>query len=210
MFTGLIEFLGTVTALRDDPNGRRLSIAMPAAGDLAIGDSVAINGCCLTVVAKSPSTADFEAGPETLQKTNLGKLAVGIRVNLERAMLASGRLGGHIVQGHVDGVAAIESRQTAGQWETIWFTAGELTKTMIAKGSVAVDGISLTVVDVTEKSFSVALIPHTLAVTTLGFKAVGETVNIETDLIGKYVYKYLGQIGGGLTVNKLRAAGFIE
>lgn len=208
MFTGLVEALGTVIATRDEANGRRLSLAVPFAEQLVLGESVAINGCCLTVVTIGNGSADFEAGPETLAKTNLGKLVRGSQVNLERALRPDGRLGGHIVQGHVDGTGKIQERKRQGEWETVWFSAGELANQMIPKGSVTVDGISLTLVEVAKDSFSVALIPHTLAATTLGSKNVGDTVNLETDVLGKYVLKYLGQLAGGLSVEKLKSAGF--
>lgn len=210
MFTGLVEAMGTVTAVQTDPNGAAIHVRADLLGSAAIGDSVCLNGCCLTIVARSVDGATFQAGPETLRKTNLGALAAGDRINLERALLPTTRLGGHIVQGHVDGVATIRERLRQGEWETFWFSAGELTRFMVPKGSVAVDGISLTVVDVNDSEFSVALIPHTLAVTTLGSKRAGASVNIETDVLAKYVMKYLGQLGGGLSVEKLRAAGFGE
>jgi riboflavin synthase len=193
MFTGLVEALGTVTSIEPDGAGRRLVIAEPRlAAGLSIGESVAINGACLTVVENDRSTFRFEAGPETLRRTNLGELTAGDRVNLERSLRLSDRLGGHIVQGHVDGVGYIASRERQDDWETVWFRcAAELAAQMVAKGSVAVDGVSLTLVDVEAERFSVALIPHTLALTTLGFKAVGATVNLETDILAKYVAKLL-------------------
>lgn len=210
MFTGLVETLGTIAATKPDGPGKLLGIEAPQiAGELVLGESVAINGCCLTVVRRDTRSADFQAGPETLSKTVLGDLRVGDRVNLERAMSADGRFGGHLVQGHVDGVGSIRSSQKDGEWITMWFSAGELAREMVPKGSVAVDGISLTVVDVSADAFSVALIPHTLAHTTLGFKKVGSRVNLETDVLGKYVLRYLrGLTSGGLTVEKLREAGF--
>lgn len=192
MFTGLVETMGRITGVASDPFGRRLSIDMPAIREgLAIGDSIAINGCCLTVVELSPTGADFQAGPETLQRTNLGRLVVGDRVNLERAMLADGRLGGHMVQGHVDGLGKVRSRQADGEWETVWFEVGPLTQQLVPKGSVAIDGVSLTVCEVTDDAISVMLIPHTQAVTTIGSRAVGDAVNIETDVLGKYVAKMM-------------------
>lgn len=209
MFTGLVEVLGTVDAVQATGNGSRLTVA--ASGffrESQLGDSIAINGCCLTIVEHTEDSAAFEAGPETLAKTNLGELRPGQRVNLERALRADARLGGHIVQGHVDGTAKISKRQNQQEWVTVWFDAGKLTAEMVSKGSVAVDGISLTVVDVTAQEFSVALIPHTLAMTTLGFKNVGDTVNIETDILGKYVMKYLGRLTSGLSIEQLKAAGF--
>ena len=190
MFTGLIEGQGSVKAINPQSGTMRLTIDFPSEvfAGLAIGDSVAINGCCLTVVELSDSAAAFEAGAETLSKTNLGRLIVGHRVNLERALRADARLGGHIVQGHVDGVGEVDAIERDGDWVTMWFRLPtELLRYMVKKGSVAVDGISLTVVHVDEHRFSVALIPHTLDVTTLGQRGVGDTINIETDILAKYV-----------------------
>jgi riboflavin synthase len=193
MFTGLVEALGTVRRLASDGDGRLLTVAEPTfAPQLSLGESVAVNGACLTVVRRDAETFDFQAGPETLKRTNLGELQPGDRVNLERSLRLSDRLGGHLVQGHIDGLGHIASRQRQGDWETVWFRCPpELAAQMVSKGSVAVDGISLTVVDVTRDGFSVALIPHTLALTTLGFKPEGASVNLETDLLAKYVWKCL-------------------
>lgn len=193
MFTGLVEAMGTVRAVAPDQvGGRTLSIAIPFATELVPGESVAINGCCLTVVHLANGVADFQAGPETLAKTNLGQLRVNDAVNLERAMKLSDRLGGHFVTGHVDGVGTIAARELAGEWQTVWFAApSELLLQMVPKGSIAVDGVSLTVVDVTDMRFSVMLIPHTLDHTTLGRHGVGALVNLETDLIGKHVTRWL-------------------
>jgi riboflavin synthase len=193
MFTGLIEALGTVRRLDPVGAGRDLIIAEPAlAPQLAIGESVAVNGACLTVVERDAESFRFQVGPETLARTNLGELTVGDAVNLERSLRLSDRLGGHLVQGHVDGMGTIASRQTEGDWELVWFHCPEdLAALTVSKGSVAVDGISLTVVDVTKDGFSVALIPHTLAKTTLGRKTVGATANLETDLLAKYVAKLI-------------------
>ena len=193
MFTGLVETLGTVHAIHADGRGRHLEIAEARlAPELTLGESVAVNGVCLTVVDKTHDTFRFEVGPETLSLTNLGRLEPGSRVNLERSLKAGDRLGGHIVQGHVDGIGLLTNRLREGAWETIWFSCpAELTRQMVRKGSVAVDGISLTLVDVTDTGFSIALIPHTLDVTTLGFKQVGDSVNLETDLFAKYVAKYM-------------------
>jgi riboflavin synthase len=193
MFTGLIEALGTVRSLDADGAGRHLVVAEQAlAPELTIGESVAVNGVCLTVVEHDGETFRFQVGPETLAKTNLGQLNVGDRVNLERSLQLSDRLGGHLVQGHVDGVGTIASRQRDKDWEVVWFHCPtELAAQMVPKGSVTVDGISLTLVEVTPDGFSVALIPHTLAMTTLGHKPVGAAVNLETDLLAKYVWKCL-------------------
>jgi riboflavin synthase len=190
MFTGLVECLGTVRCLTVTGAGRDLAVAAPFAADVAIGESVAVNGCCLTIVERAADTCRFQVGPETLSKTDLGDLVSGDRVNLERALRAGAPLGGHIVQGHVDGLGVLDRRLTDGEWETVWFRCpATLAVQMVPKGSVAVDGISLTLVDVERDSFSVALIPHTLAVTTLGFKRPGARVNLETDILAKYVQK---------------------
>lgn len=195
MFTGLVEGRGVVAALIEERVGVRLVIA--ASPEMttcraSLGESVAINGCCLTIVAIDENRWSFQAGPETLAKTNLGELTVGQTVNLERALPADGRLGGHFVQGHVDGVGTVDAIQNDGEWVTMWFRVPQpLTWQMVSKGSIAVDGISLTLVDVERERFSVALIPHTLQVTTLGQRKVGDTVNIETDILGKYVQKML-------------------
>jgi riboflavin synthase len=196
MFTGLVETLGTVRRLEADGAGRHLVIAAPAlSADLILGESVAVNGACLTVVDNDAETCAFQVGPETLMRTNLGELSPGDRVNLERSLRLSDRLGGHLVQGHIDGTGRIAERTKQGDWELVWFGCpSELATQMVSKGSVAVDGISLTLVDVAVDRFSVALIPHTLAQTTLGFKGIGATVNLETDLLAKYVAKYLQAI----------------
>ncbi len=198
MFTGLVEALGTVRSLTEEGDAKRLVVEVPpaflegASSNNWLGDSVAINGCCLTVVAANGVLWSFQAGYETLAKTNLGRLNVGDAVNLERAMPADGRFGGHIVQGHVDGVgrvAAIDARSEFADYTFEVPTA--LAAQMVEKGSVAVDGISLTLVRVTATTFRVMLIPHTLAVTTLGRRKVGDEVNIETDVLAKYVAKLL-------------------
>jgi riboflavin synthase len=198
MFTGLVEALGTVRRIASDGTGRLLTITEPRlAPELSVGESVAVNGACLTVVERAADGFSFQAGPETLQRTNLGELQAGERVNLERALRLADRLGGHFVQGHIDGLGHIESRQPqGGQWELIWFTCPpNLAAQVVSKGSVAVDGISLTVIDVRPDGFSVALIPHTLANTTLGWKPVGASVNVETDLLAKYAWKFLASGG---------------
>jgi riboflavin synthase len=198
MFTGLVEALGTVCRLETDGTGRRLIIAVPSfSAELTIGQSVAVNGACLTVVERADDTCRFQVGPETLRRTNLGELLPGDRVNLERALRLSDRLGGHLVQGHIDCLGRIAERIRQGDWELIWFDCPDnLAAQMVPKGSVAVDGVSLTLVDVAADRFSVALIPHTLAHTTLGFKQPGASVNLETDLLAKYVWKCLRGEGG--------------
>jgi riboflavin synthase len=202
MFTGLVECLGTVRSLTAVGAGRDLVVEAPFAGQIGPGDSVAVNGCCLTVVERLPGACRFQAGPETLSKTVLGSLVPGDRVNLERALRAGAPLGGHVVQGHVDGVGVLDRRNREGEWDTVWFRCPEhLAVQMVPKGSIAVDGVSLTLVEVGPASFSVALIPHTLAATTLGFKRPGDAVNLETDVLAKYVQKavqaYLQPTTGG-------------
>ncbi|CAN5430107.1 hypothetical protein BH10PLA2_BH10PLA2_28490 [soil metagenome] len=151
----------------------------------------------------------FEVSPETLRRTNLGELQRGAPANLERALRLSDRLGGHLVQGYVDGMGRLASRKADGEWVIFCFGCpGELTRQMVPKGSICVDGVSLTLVDVTSDGFSVALIPHTLEQTTLGKKAPGGTVNLETDVLAKYVWKCLH--GGGVSLSTLQQAGFIE
>jgi riboflavin synthase len=193
MFTGLVETLGTVESVVPEGSGTRLSLrAGEIAGQLTLGESVAVNGACLTVILKDEATFAVQAGPETLARTNLGRLQAGDRVNLERSLGVGERLGGHLVLGHVDEVGVVLERRPDGEWLTMWFGCPpHLTAEMVAKGSVAVDGVSLTLVDVGEDRFSVALIPHTLSVTTLGFRRPGDAVNLETDILGKYVIKYL-------------------
>jgi riboflavin synthase len=197
MFTGLVEGLGAISAAVPEGPGKRLVIAPPPSllPGTSIGESVAINGCCLTVVAAQTGCWTFEAGPETLARTNLGSLSAGDLVNIERAMPVDARLGGHFVQGHVDGCGTVERIHPVGAWVTIWFCAAkELTCQMVSKGSVAVDGVSLTLVEVLDQRFSVALIPHTLEVTTLGTRRERDRVNIETDILAKYVQKMLAPI----------------
>jgi riboflavin synthase len=194
MFTGLVESLGTVGRAEEVAAGRRLVVRDPIGPQLAIGESVAVNGACLTVVEVHGDEFAFEVGPETLLKTNLGALKVGDRVNLERSLQVGDRLGGHFVQGHVDAVGTIDSRNRTGDWEDVWFRCpAELTRLMVPKGSVAVDGISLTLVNVESDRFSVMLIPHTQAATTLGLKKPGDAVNLEADMLAKHVAKLLGK-----------------
>jgi riboflavin synthase len=164
------------------------------ADDANVGDSIAVNGCCLTVVERTGELLAFEAGSETLGRTNLGRLAKGSQVNLERSLKVGDRMGGHYVTGHIDAVATLHERREEGPWSFLWFRVPpNLTRQMASKGSVAVDGVSLTLVDVEPDHFSVALIPHTLAVTTLGRLKIGDEVNIETDLLAKYVQAAVGR-----------------
>ena len=199
MFTGLVETMGTLVSAIDQPPGKRLGIdAGFVAEDANLGDSICINGCCLTVVAIAGTQLDFEAGEETLSRTNLGRLTVGDRVNLERSLAVGDRLGGHYVTGHVDATCQLAERRDDPPWAHLRFGLPTwLASQVTAKGSVAVDGISLTVVDAASDSFSVALIPHTLEVTTLGQRSVGDTVNLETDVLAKYVERSIGAFRRG-------------
>ena len=201
MFTGLVEGLAEIRTVTEEGPGIRLEVVFPKeVTDLSTGASVALNGCCLTVVDRirvgEHTQASFQAGSETLSKTNLGKLQGGSRVNFERSLSVGDRLGGHFVQGHVDGVGTVESIRQEGDWTFMHFRIPpELARQLVPKGSITVDGVSLTVVDALPQSFSVALIPQTLAVTTLGFRQVGDAVNLETDILGKYVLKLLSERG---------------
>ena len=193
MFTGIVEEMGAITALEKTLAGTRFTIlASMVLADLKIGDSVSVNGTCLTVVSKSERDFSVEVSPETLSVTTLSSFAAGTPVNLERAMRLNERIGGHLVAGHVDGVGVIRSRQQDGNANL--FTIGaspEILRYCVAKGSITVDGISLTLNEVTDRGFSVAIIPHTAKVTTLGLKQVNDSVNLESDLIGKYVERLL-------------------
>ena len=193
MFAGIVEELGRVQRVVPADPGCRLRIATrQVASDAGLGDSIAINGCCLTVVKIDGDHLEFDAGPETLARTNLGELREGTSVNLERSLSIGDRLGGHFVPGHVDAIGHVDERIDDQDWSTFWFRVpAQLTRQMASKGSVAVDGISLTLVGVEQDRFSVALIPHTLEVTTLGKKKVGDVVNIETDLLAKYVQRQI-------------------
>ncbi len=193
MFTGIVEEMGAVTAMERTLAGTRMVIlASTVMGDLKIGDSVSVNGACLTVVTTSDRDFAVEISPETLSVTTLGHLTAGAPVNLERAMKLNERIGGHLVAGHVDGVGTIRSRHQEGN--AIFFTVEapqEVLRYCVVKGSITVDGISLTINDVNDHGFTVAVIPHTAKVTTLGLKQVNDTVNLESDLIGKYVERLL-------------------
>ena len=194
MFTGLVEALGEVLNVEKQGPGVLLTIRSTVVADeLSIGDSISVNGCCLTVVAIEGDQFGFEAGEETLSRTNLGQLrAAHSRVNLERSVRVGDRLGGHYVSGHIDCVGSLDERIDDGEWAELWFRLpAEWTRHLVPKGSITVDGVSLTVVHVETDRFSVALIPHTLDVTTLGRLQLGDPVNIETDMLAKYVEKLL-------------------
>lgn len=203
MFTGIVEELGEVAALESLPDAARLSVRARVAGDdVSLGDSISVNGVCLTVTGWDDEGQDaspasrclhFDVMAESLQRSSLGDLQPGDRVNLERAVTASTRLGGHVVQGHVDGVGTVAVREPAEHWEIVKISAPEsVTRYLVEKGSVTVDGVSLTVTASDDSGFAVSLIPETLRRTTLGRRAVGEQVNLEVDVIAKYVEKLIG------------------
>ncbi|MDR1924593.1 MAG: riboflavin synthase [Planctomycetaceae bacterium] len=190
MFSGIVESLGFVSDLRMEGVGCRLAVESEIVSSVKVADSVAINGCCLTVVSCTENAFEFQAGPETLSRTNLGKLVKGSRVNLERALLVGDRLGGHFVSGHIDGQGTLIRVNDLGDWQDYYFKVpSELSIQMASKGSIAVDGVSLTLVKCEPDVFSVALIPYTLKVTTLGSLKIGDNVNIETDILAKYVQR---------------------
>jgi riboflavin synthase len=193
LFTGIVEELGVVEALEDQGDAIRLTVRGPhVTVDARPGDSVSVNGCCLTVAQRDGETFTADVMRETLDKTSLGVLEPGGRVNLERAVTAQTRLGGHIVQGHVDGTGTVLRRVPSEHWEVVELSIPEqLARYLVDKGSVTVDGISLTVVSAGATSFTVSLIPETLARTTLGFKQEGEPVNLEVDVIAKYVERLI-------------------
>jgi len=189
MFTGIIEGLGRISKITRIPGGVRLRIGWPKeSGRLSLGDSVAVDGTCLTVVSRGRDWFDAEVSPETLRRTTLGAARAGSRVNLERPLAASGRMGGHFVQGHVDGVGKVKAVAEAHGFSEMSFTYPAAWRGMLVeKGSVAVNGVSLTVAGVTAREFKVALIPHTLSVTNLGGLKSGAAVNLEIDILAKYV-----------------------
>ncbi|MEU6173345.1 riboflavin synthase [Streptantibioticus parmotrematis] len=209
MFTGIVEELGEVTAVENLGDSCRFTLRGPlVTEDAKHGDSIAVNGVCLTVVdtADGAFTADVMA--ETLKRSSLGALDVGTRVNLERPMALGGRLGGHLVQGHVDGTGTVLERVPGEHWEIVKVgLPQELSRYVVEKGSITVDGISLTVVDAAADYFTVSLIPTTLALTTLGIKQPGDPVNLEVDVLAKYVERLLGDRAPGAGASVARALG---
>jgi riboflavin synthase len=189
MFTGIIRELGRIAAIDATSDGARIVVEAPAtAGDAIAGDSVAVNGVCLTVTESANGTLGFDAVPETLRRSSLGALTPGERVNVEPALRAGEPLGGHYVQGHVDGVGEVRGSEPEGDGRRVWIDVpAELRRYLVEKGSVAVEGVSLTVAELDDAGLAVALVPHTLAVTTLGRLAPGDRVNIEVDVLAKYV-----------------------
>lgn len=200
MFTGIVEELGEVAVIEDLGDSSRLRLRGPVVTeDAKHGDSIAVNGVCLTVVdtADGEFTADVMA--ETLNRSSLGALAAGSRVNLERPMALGGRLGGHLVQGHVDGTGTLLERTPAEHWEIVKIALpAALSRYVVEKGSITVDGVSLTVVEAGDDFFTISLIPTTLALTTLGIKKAGDPVNLEVDVLAKYVERLLGRGTGDL------------
>jgi riboflavin synthase len=193
MFTGIIEGLGTITAVRPSNQGKQITVQSDFALDRTrIGDSIAVSGACLTVVSLDGRRFAVDVAPETLSKTTLGQTRRGERVNLERALRLADRLDGHLVSGHIDGLGRLTKKERVGNAIVVTVNVDpHLTRYMVTKGSVAVDGISLTINAMGADFFSLSIIPHTARLTTIGFKAVGSAVNIETDMIGKYVERFV-------------------
>jgi riboflavin synthase len=213
MFTGLIEDTGRVASFhhRGEAGVLIVETALPT-GEIAIGDSVAVNGACLTVTAKNERTLTFDVSPESMSRTLIGKLGSGSRINLERALRLGDRLGGHIVSGHVDCTGRLtRSENRSGNFQLYFNLPSDHARYLVEKGSVTIDGISLTVNTVSRDGFSVNIIPHTYSTTTLGQITIGDTVNIETDIIGKYVERLTSpwKSEGGLSMNTLAENGFI-
>lgn len=211
MFTGIIEELGTVISLRREANVARLALKAEAVrDDLHIGDSLATNGVCLTVERIEPAEILVTMMPETLRVTTLGTLKPGDKVNLERALRLDGRLGGHIVAGHVDGIATLTRISGVGEERVYTFTMpADLARFIAPKGSIAIDGISLTVVEVSQETFSVSLIRHTLGLTTLAYRSVGSPVNLEVDVLALYLDRLLTtRDAPGLTLARLQELGY--
>jgi riboflavin synthase len=193
MFTGIIEQIGSVQEVADNEIGRRLVLSAPGIDELPIGASISVNGVCLTAVGTKDDSVSVDVIPETLQRTNLGNLTPGNQVNLERPMPAQGRFDGHIVQGHIDGMGTISAIDRTGDGGVVMTidVPEPLRRYLVEKGSITVDGVSLTVSSITGEGLHVALIPHTLRVTTLGLRNQGDTVNLEVDVLAKYVERLL-------------------
>ena len=222
MFTGIIEAVGRIKSIEPVGGDIRLHVDVGTLdmADVQLGDSIAVNGVCLTVTRFAEGTFSADVSPETLDCTTLGRLGTGARVNLERALRLSDRLDGHIVSGHVDGIGQLRERKTVANAIVMVYSVSEsLSRYMIEKGSVAVDGTSLTINRCDKHSFEVSIIPHTAGLTTVGLKKVGDAVNIETDMIGKYVERFVlnrgapdsqtQDPGGGIDTAFLAKSGFI-
>lgn len=214
MFTGLIIEMGEIVSVKMRSGGAVLSLkAGEIAPDAKLGDSISVNGVCLTVIEKNSGLLSFDLSDETLNSTNMGRLKRGDRVNLEMSLSPDSKIGGHFVTGHVDAVGTMRSKADTGDMLKIEISAPEkVMNLLVEKGSVAVDGISLTVVDVLNDGFTVVIIPHTAKLTTIGFKGAGDTVNIEADILGKYVVKFLNKDRGKDTgfMNTLMSEGYIK
>lgn len=215
MFTGIVEDKGKVLGVEYRGQEKRITIELPAnLTDVQLGDSINTNGVCLTVVEKKGQAAGLDLSPETLQKTSLGELKTGDRVNLERALKLTDRLGGHIVTGHIDGIGVIEEKKRERDFFNLKIRIPRsVTKYVVEKGSIAIDGISLTVNACRGEEVEITLIPYTLEKTTLIDKKVGDRVNVETDILGKYVEKLMNPGGGkpgGLNLSFLEEHGFIK
>jgi riboflavin synthase len=210
LFTGLVVEMGEIASVTKRDSGARLFLsAQTLSSEAKIGDSISVNGTCLTVVEIKGKTLGFDISSETLRSTNLGNLRTKDRVNLEPSLRLDSRLGGHFVTGHIDGVGTVKSKSPAGEALKVVIEAEkEITGYLVEKGSVAVDGISLTVVDVLLKGFSIVIIPHTAKLTTIGFKGPGDTVNIEVDILGKYVSKFLHKDKDSVLLKALSEEGF--
>lgn len=193
MFTGIVEQIGEVRATERTDAGRRIVVSGASFGDLAVGASISVNGVCLTAIESNGDIVSLDVVPETLRRTNLGDATPGTKVNLERAMPADGRFEGHMVQGHVDGVGTIERLEHGDDGSVTMSVAApdSILRYLVEKGSIAIDGVSLTVASVSDATFAVALIPHTLQVTTLGLRMTGDQVNLELDVVAKYVERLL-------------------
>ena len=214
MFTGIIEHLGKVKRIKRQANSATVIVDLGRLSDCVnLGDSIAVNGACLTVTQIKSTEVSFDVSGETLRKTTIGELRVSERVNVERSLKIGGKLGGHFVSGHVDEVGIIRKKEEEKGQCTMWFSVSEGSlRMMIKKGSVAIDGISLTIVDLEDTLFSVAIVPYTLDATTLGLKKVGQEVNIETDMFGKWVKRILtanDKTGSEITQETLAGKGFL-
>ncbi|MGB0589123.1 MAG: riboflavin synthase [Myxococcota bacterium] len=212
MFTGLIEDIGELVGLQRHAKGAKVTVRcqLPI-HEVRIGDSIAVDGACMTVVEMTDAQFTVDVSQESLERTTLGTVKVGTRVHLERALCLGDRLGGHLVQGHVDGVGKKVAQETIGEgWNITWTVPEDLLDTIVLKGSITIDGVSLTVAALEANRVTVAVVPHTGTMTTLTERAVGSMVNIETDLVGKYVRRILTRGAGqdGLTMNALKEAGF--
>ena len=220
MFTGIIEGLGTIREIRSEGQGKRMAVdADFFLAQTRIGDSICVSGSCLTVVMIDAKRFTVDVSPETLARTTFGNAKIGDRVNLERALRLSDRIDGHLVSGHIDGIGTITLKQNIGNAVIVSFKVSEfISHYMIQKGSVAVDGISLTINNCGHDSFDVSIIPHTAKLTTIGFKKTGDLVNIETDMIGKYVERFVGgkrhdqnkkEAGDSISMEFLAKSGFV-